>query len=793
MVIKWKKRNISILVLYVAAVSFLLTGVFGFAQSGLFSGSFRSCIETLGNSDFQETDEFKGFISDRLFNFLDMALGEYVNDYYYYDGGYYDFYQEGSAYQTTDIVEAEAIEEEAELGYALDEDETDYAYSEDSKESLQKKLTADEKKALAYAFHKRIQSDKNILYRIFFKEKKMYSNMGNVSWEYSSKEKNLPEGYNFALYFDGTKAVIQKDGREVDIYGDEIYREEEDWRLPGYKNYQGKEEWKDAEITILIAEEPVLYPGTDTYHGYWSENDFYYTYQNYIEERNHLKLSVGFFCLGLILLGCYLFLRKEKQAAGKQFAKFTGRMWFEWKVLLFLVLPVILCMILTTQNESYGMLRDYAVELGYADLPITEYVSEYASEATRYFTIGLWENRIGFLLSFWLLYLFVCDLCHNKGSYRKGAFGKLAAVLENRSLSLPLSKRIVKRSYGIIFLTIGQLCFFLIMLIFILVMGYRISWDDSYDAIEWVVGMISVALAFIIALMVMEYIWQKRNRQFASDLEKLSNRISVIRDGNYYDENVIAAEDADIRQMAAELEDIRKGLETAVEERTGSERMKVELVANVSHDIKTPLTSIISYIQLLKQEEDLPDYVKDYIRILDEKSERLKNMVQDVFAVSKAASGQLHVEQEELDLGKLLYQTLADMEETIQNAPVTIKTEIPKEPILVKSDGGRIYRVFQNLIGNAVKYSLEGSRVYISLKTEGNLAVASVKNTSSQELNQQTDFTERFVRGDLSRTDGGSGLGLSIAKSFTEACGGTFRLETIADLFVVTVSFQVLE
>ena len=205
------------------------------------------------------------------------------------------------------------------------------------------------------------------------------------------------------------------------------------------------------------------------------------------------------------------------------------------------------------------------------------------------------------------------------------------------------------------------------------------------------------------------------------------------------------------------------------------------------------LTSIISYIQLLKQEDNLPEHIRDYVCILDEKSERLKNMVQDVFAVSKAASGQLQVEYKELDLGKLLHQTLADMEEAIQNAPVTIKTEIPKEPVLVKSDGGRIYRVFQNLIGNALKYSLEGSRVYISLEKEGNLAVASVKNTSSQELNQQKDFTERFVRGDLSRTDGGSGLGLSIAKSFTEACGGTFRLEMIADLFVVTVSFQVLE
>ena len=240
--------------------------------------------------------------------------------------------------------------------------------------------------------------------------------------------------------------------------------------------------------------------------------------------------------------------------------------------------------------------------------------------------------------------------------------------------------------------------------------------------------------------------------------------------------------------MAAELEDIRQGVETAVEERTRSERMKVELVANVSHDIKTPLTSIISYIQLLKQEEGLPDYVSDYIRILDEKSERLKNMVQDVFAVSKAASGQLSVEIKELDLSKLLYQTLADMEEPITQSPVTVKTEIPKEPVMVRTDGQRMYRVFQNLIGNAIKYSLEGSRVYVTLKEEGALAVASVKNTSSAELNREVDFLERFTRGDSSRTDGGSGLGLSIAKSFTEACGGTFELEMIADLFLVTVS-----
>lgn len=241
-----------------------------------------------------------------------------------------------------------------------------------------------------------------------------------------------------------------------------------------------------------------------------------------------------------------------------------------------------------------------------------------------------------------------------------------------------------------------------------------------------------------------------------------------------------------------QLEDIRHGMASAVDEQMKSERMKVELIANVSHDIKTPLTSIISYVQFLKNEEGLPEHIRDYILILDEKSQRLKNMVQDVFAVSKAASGELPMHMEKLDFGKLLRQTMADMEEQIAGSKVTFRTEIPDTPIMIMADGQRMYRVFQNLFQNAIQYSLEGSRVHVTLKTDGSLAMASVQNTSRCELSKDKDFTERFVRGDQSRTDGGSGLGLSIAQSFTEASGGTFRLETIADLFVVTVSFSLL-
>ncbi len=228
---------------------------------------------------------------------------------------------------------------------------------------------------------------------------------------------------------------------------------------------------------------------------------------------------------------------------------------------------------------------------------------------------------------------------------------------------------------------------------------------------------------------------------------------------------------------------------TALEERIKSERMKVELVANVSHDIKTPLTSIIGYIELLKREEGLPPHVQDYVRILDQKSLRLKTMVQDVVEVSKAASGQLPVHPKPLDLGKLLRQTLADMAAQIDAAPVTVRAEIPEAPVAIRADGERLYRVFQNLIQNALQYSLAGSRVHVSLSVRDGVACASVKNTSATELPDGVDFTERFVRGDASRTDGGSGLGLSIARSFTEACGGRFAVGTDADLFIATVEF----
>ncbi len=239
---------------------------------------------------------------------------------------------------------------------------------------------------------------------------------------------------------------------------------------------------------------------------------------------------------------------------------------------------------------------------------------------------------------------------------------------------------------------------------------------------------------------------------------------------------------------AEDLSCIEEGIARAVEERSRADRMKVELITNVSHDIKTPLTSILSYADLLCAEPGLPPSAAEYARILQQKAAQLRSMVQDVFELSKAASGNLPLNPAPLDLAKLIWQTLADMDEKISASLAEFKVHLAPEA-WVTADGDKLYRVFQNLFANAAQYSLPGSRVYVTLAAEDGRALASVKNVANYEMGfDPAEITERFVRGDPSRTTEGSGLGLSIARSFAEACGGSLDVRVDADLFCVSVA-----
>ena len=242
-----------------------------------------------------------------------------------------------------------------------------------------------------------------------------------------------------------------------------------------------------------------------------------------------------------------------------------------------------------------------------------------------------------------------------------------------------------------------------------------------------------------------------------------------------------------------EMAKIQKGFKKAVDEEVKSQHMKTELITNVSHDLKTPLTAIITYVNLLKIEKD-PERQKEYIDVLDRKSLRLKALIEDLFEISKASSNTVTLNIADIDIVNLFKQVKLEMDEKIQEANLEFKMDIPEEKVIVALDGQKTYRIFENLIGNAAKYSMPHTRVYVRIAVEGDEAVVQMKNVSATELDfNPEEITERFVRGDLSRNTEGSGLGLAIVKSFTEIQKGKFWIETEADLFKAEIRWKIVD
>lgn len=272
-------------------------------------------------------------------------------------------------------------------------------------------------------------------------------------------------------------------------------------------------------------------------------------------------------------------------------------------------------------------------------------------------------------------------------------------------------------------------------------------------------------------------------------LQRLNEHISAVNAGDYTARN--EAMDSPIYTSTEKLNNISTSIQQTVEKQVKSERMKIELVTNVSHDLKTPLTSIISYIDLLSDEE-LPPAARDYVTIIEEKSQRLKTMVADLFDLAKATS-RTDVQTEEIDAVVLTRQVLGDLADKIELSGRTLKSDIQAESAHINADGKKMYRVFQNVIDNALKYSMEGTRVYLTLKNENGICSIIVKNIASYEMTFSPDeITERFTRGDEARSTEGNGLGLSIAKSFTEACGGSFRVDIDGDVFAAIIEMPVI-
>lgn len=250
----------------------------------------------------------------------------------------------------------------------------------------------------------------------------------------------------------------------------------------------------------------------------------------------------------------------------------------------------------------------------------------------------------------------------------------------------------------------------------------------------------------------------------------------------------------DYRETAKNLNRVGDGIALAVEEKMKGERFKTELITNVSHDIKTPITSIINYIDLLKKTNIEDETALEYISVLERQSERLKKLTVDLIEASKASSGVIEVAPELMELGIFLSQASGEYSERMKKNELTLITSFPEEKINVYADGKLMWRVIDNLMSNACKYSLPGTRVYLSLSKSGREAVITLNNISREAINYSGDeLTERFVRGDMSRHTEGSGLGLSIAKSLVELQGGRLIIFTDSDLFKVTVRIKLAD
>ncbi len=301
----------------------------------------------------------------------------------------------------------------------------------------------------------------------------------------------------------------------------------------------------------------------------------------------------------------------------------------------------------------------------------------------------------------------------------------------------------------------------------------------------WFVGIGAAVVYSVIAYLIL----RKKGKNIQTQYNSILHATEQMAEGEL---RITLQEDLGMfAPLGTKLTQVQEGFSKAVAQEAKSQNMKTELISNVSHDLKTPLTAIITYVSLLKQEGNTPEQQKSYIHTLDVKTQRLKVLIEDLFEVSKAQSGNIQLNMMDVDVVSLMKQLRLEMEDKIADSDLTFRWNLPEEKVILTLDGQKTYRIFENLLTNALKYAMPQSRVYVDvLPSEEGVQIV-FKNISATELSADADsLTERFVRGDASRNSEGSGLGLAIVKSFTEIQGGTFKIDVDGDLFKAVLTWK---
>lgn len=477
-------------------------------------------------------------------------------------------------------------------------------------------------------------------------------------------------------------------------------------------------------------------------------------YENYMEYVPYLR-SAGVWILGSIFVFLLVLIWLTLTAGRKRGDEEVHLIWFDrWKTEIGAVaafLPWILMTIAVASVwNGFGSLETYDNMIGY--------YYTFIIEADDIFIMSVYSA--GTVLLFYFGYMSLVRRIKAHTVWANSVLSCICRLLkefwENRSVTL----RVLLLFAGFVF-------------------------------IHWLVILVGLGNVFFVLLMfAVEAAAAYFVIRHAIARDRIRKGIEEIEAGNVDYQISTEKMKGDDKVAAEKINNIGNGLNKAVDGALKSERLKTDLITNVSHDIKTPLTSIINYVDLLKRENIDDPKVQGYLEILEAKAQRLKTLTEDVVEASKVSSGNISLEYMDVNLTEMLHQIIGEMSEKLEARELKVVMSAPEEPEIVRVDGRRMWRVLENIFQNAAKYAMPGTRVYTDLKDIDGKVIFSLKNVSEQPLNINADeLTERFIRGDISRSTEGSGLGLSIAKSLTTMQGGTFDLYLDGDLFKVTITF----